>query len=84
MSNNCDYLLTNALVLTMDEEFTQYTPGAIAVQGDSILAVGPADEIAKEYTAKETLDCGGKMRTTTIGKIIASYRGKYHIPQTQS
>ena len=61
MSKTVDTILTNALVLTMDQEFTQYPSGAIAVQGDSILAVGPADEIAKEYSAKETIDCGGKI-----------------------
>jgi hypothetical protein len=31
-----------------------------------------------------SLDCGGKMRTTTISKIIASYRGKYHIFEAES
>jgi len=61
MTKTVDFLLTNALVLTMDKEFNQYAPGAVAVQGDSILAVGPVDEIAKEYTAKETLDCDGKI-----------------------
>jgi len=61
MPKNVDIILTNALVLTMDEEFNQYTPGAVAVQGDSIVAVGQADEIAKNYTAKEMIDCGGKI-----------------------
>ena len=35
-----DILLGNAHVLTMDEELHQYNPGAVAVTGDSIVAVG--------------------------------------------
>ena len=61
MKKNVDLILTNAHVLTMDEELTQYVSGAVAVKGDSILAVGPADEITKGYTAKETVDCNGKI-----------------------
>ncbi len=56
-----DILLTNALVLTMDEQMNQYNPGAVAVAGDSIAAVGPEAEIKKEYNAKQTIDCGGKV-----------------------
>lgn len=61
MATNVDSILTNAHILTMDEEFRQFAPGGVAVQGDSIAAVGPADEIAEEYTANETVDCGGKI-----------------------
>ncbi len=61
MSKNVDIILTNALVLTMDDDFTQHISGAAAIQGDSILAVGTADEIAKEFTANETVDCDGKI-----------------------
>ena len=61
MTKAVDVILTNALVLTMDENFTQYASGAVAVQGDSIVAVGKQDEITREYTAKEILDCGGKI-----------------------
>src|SRR6266511_2438474 len=56
-----DTLLVNALVLTMDENFTQYLPGAVAVKGDSIVAVGNEDEIKKEYSARETIDCRGRV-----------------------
>ncbi len=58
---NVDVLLTNALVLTMDEQFHQYEPGAVAVSGDSIVAVGSQSEITGQYTAAETIDCRGKI-----------------------
>lgn len=61
MTQPVDIVLTNALVLTMDEKLTQYDPGAVAVLGDSIIAVGPEDEIKKEYSAAEVFDCGGKI-----------------------
>ncbi|HET9907968.1 MAG TPA: amidohydrolase family protein, partial [Anaerolineales bacterium] len=56
-----DIILTNAFILTMDEKLTQYSPGAVAVKGDSILAVGSENEIKKEYSATETIDCSGKV-----------------------
>ena len=40
MSNHTTLLLTNAIVLTMDAALTQYEPGAVAVEGDHIAAVG--------------------------------------------
>jgi 5-methylthioadenosine/S-adenosylhomocysteine deaminase len=56
-----DLLLTNAHVLTMDKEMHQYPGGAVAVQGDSILAVGPATVLALAYQPAQTIDCGGKV-----------------------
>ena len=61
MTNNAALLLKNAIVLTMDEALHIYEPGAVAVQGDAILAVGPEAQILKDYTADEVLDCGGKV-----------------------
>jgi 5-methylthioadenosine/S-adenosylhomocysteine deaminase len=61
MTQIVDTLFTNALVLTMDETLTQYSPGAVAVKGDSIVAVGPEREITSAYNAAETIDCGGKI-----------------------
>lgn len=61
MSQTVDVLLTNAHILTMDEEFTQYRCGALAVQGDSIVAVGPQEEITAQFTAGQVVDCGGKV-----------------------
>jgi 5-methylthioadenosine/S-adenosylhomocysteine deaminase len=62
----CDLLLTNATILTMDDRFTVHASGGIAVSGDSIAAVGPE---ALEYTADETIDCGG--RTILPGLVNA-------------
>ena len=54
-------IFTNAFVLTMDETLTQYTPGAVAIRGDSIVGVGMAEDLAKEYSADEIVDCHGKV-----------------------
>ena len=61
MTQEADILLTNAIVLTMDNEYTQYESGAVAVKDDHILAVGPENEIKKNFTASETIDCGSKV-----------------------
>jgi 5-methylthioadenosine/S-adenosylhomocysteine deaminase len=61
MKNTADVLFTNAHILTMDEDFTQYRHGALAVKGDSILAIGPEDEIKAQYDAPQVVDCGGKI-----------------------
>ncbi|MGH2521021.1 MAG: amidohydrolase family protein [Anaerolineales bacterium] len=61
MPSPCDLLLTNALVLTMDERFTQYASGAVAITGDSIVAVGAQERVAQAYSAKQTVDCGGRV-----------------------
>ena len=59
--NIVDLILTNAYVLTMDEDFHQFENGAVAVRGDSIIFVGSVDEITSSYQAAETIDCDGKV-----------------------
>jgi 5-methylthioadenosine/S-adenosylhomocysteine deaminase len=54
----CDLLLTNAIVLTMDERFTLYATGVVAVQGDSIAAVGPD---ASGWSGTDVVDCAGRV-----------------------
>jgi 5-methylthioadenosine/S-adenosylhomocysteine deaminase len=61
MAQQVDTLFTNALVLTMDETMTQFSPGAVAVRGESIIAVGMAEDLVKEFSTKETIDCKGKV-----------------------
>jgi 5-methylthioadenosine/S-adenosylhomocysteine deaminase len=54
----CDLLLTNAQILTMDEQFRVWTPGSLAIDGNTILAVGT---IGPEYEPAETVDCAGRI-----------------------
>lgn len=61
MTKACDQLLTNAIVLTMDEAYHQYEPGAVAIQGDTIVAVGREEDLNKEYSAASKIDCDGKV-----------------------
>ena len=61
MAENVELLLTNAIVLTMDDQLNQFDPGALALSGDSILAVGTDQELRKAYPAAEVIDCEGKV-----------------------
>jgi 5-methylthioadenosine/S-adenosylhomocysteine deaminase len=61
MMNQADTIFKNAIVLTMDENFNIFNPGAVAVKGDSIIAVGKEDKILESYSAAEILDCKDKI-----------------------
>jgi 5-methylthioadenosine/S-adenosylhomocysteine deaminase len=54
-----DIILTNGIVITMDDAFTQYPNGAVAIAGDSILAIGTTEDITTRFSAKEVIDCSG-------------------------
>ena len=71
-----DVLLFNAHILTMDQDLRQYPSGAIAIRGDSIVAVGPAAEIRREYQSAESVDCGGKV---LLPGLINAHT---HVPMT--
>ena len=61
MTAKVNTLLINAQVLCMDEGFTQYENGAVAVLDDQIHAVGDSEELKKLYAAREVIDCEGKV-----------------------
>ena len=54
-------IIKNAYVLTVDEEFSQYFPGAVAIHHDSIIAVGDEKEILNNYSADEIVDANEKI-----------------------
>ena len=55
-----DVVLSNGVVLTMDANFTLFDPGAVAIRGNKIVAVGPVDEIVARYEADEVVNCRDK------------------------
>ncbi|MDP1572461.1 MAG: amidohydrolase [Vicinamibacterales bacterium] len=52
-------IVTGGIVVTMDAGFRVLSPGAVAVDGTTIAAVGTPAAIAEAYTAKETIDAAG-------------------------
>ena len=72
-SERCDVILEHATVLTMDAQFSTYESSAVAVGGDTIVAVGPD---ALTYEAPERIDCRG--RVVMPGLINAHT----HVPMT--
>jgi len=52
-----DTILYNAIVLTMDDDFRIFEPGAVAIKEDTILAVGKEELIKREYQSKANINC---------------------------
>ncbi len=71
-----DTIFFNATVLTMDENYHIYEPGAVVVEGDSILDVGNQEEILAQYTADERFDCHQKL---LLPGLINAHT---HVPMT--
>ena len=56
-----DLIVANAIVVTMDAERRIVTPGSVAIAGATIAAVGPADQIEREFKARQTIDAQGRV-----------------------
>lgn len=54
-------LLKNAIVLTMDDDYQIFEPGAVVVHGENIIAVGNESRLTQMYPDAEVVDCGGKV-----------------------
>ncbi|MEW6502478.1 MAG: amidohydrolase family protein [Chloroflexota bacterium] len=61
MIPSADLILKNAIVVSMDNQFNLYEPGAIVIQQDHIVAVGHQNKIIQQYSADQVIDCGGKI-----------------------
>ena len=75
-----DLILKNAIVLTIDKDLNIYEPGAVAVKGNKIIAVGKETQVLSEYEANETVDCKGNILmpglvNTHTHLPMAIYRG---------
>ncbi len=71
-----DTILAHGTVITMDEAFTLIEDGAVALRGDSIADLGPADRILRDYPAAEVIDCH---ECAIIPGLINSHT---HVPMT--
>ncbi len=58
---NVSLIIKNANILTIDDQFNQYSPGAIAIQDDLIEAVGDQVDILESYSSEEVIDAEGKI-----------------------
>lgn len=56
-----DQLLIGGTVLTMNQEMDIFPDGAVAIQDDHIVAVGPKTELLERFQAKETLHFPGQV-----------------------
>ena len=56
---NCDLIIRNGCLLTMDARRSIIPQGAVAVKGHSITAAGPEKDILRDWHAKETIDAKG-------------------------
>src|SRR5688500_457810 len=56
-----DVVIANGIVVTMDAERRVFTPGSIAISGNSIVDVGAADRIGREYKGRDTIDALGRV-----------------------
>jgi len=62
-----DLIIMGDYVVSMDESGSVYEDGAVAIDDGLILAVGPAKEIAAEYSSTETL--AGERRIVMPGLV---------------
>lgn len=56
--SRCDLVLSGGAVITMDDERRVLDPGAVAITGDRISAVGAPEDLA-HLAAARTIDCRG-------------------------
>jgi len=71
-----DLLISGGTVVTMDASRAILDDGAVAVKGDTIVAVGPRSELEARYAAKQTIDARG-------GLVLPGFiNGHTHVPMT--
>lgn len=71
-----DLLVTDGKVVTMDSARAILDDGAVAVKGDTIIAVGARNEIEEKYAAAQTIDAKGAL-------ILPGFiNGHTHVPMT--
>jgi len=54
-------VVTGGVVVTMDNPRRVLMPGAVAIDGRNIVAVDTAEAVGARFTARETIDAGGRI-----------------------
>jgi cytosine/adenosine deaminase-related metal-dependent hydrolase len=54
-----DIIIRNGIVIAIDALRRVIPDGAVAIEGDRIVAVGPSQEVARDHPARETIDAHG-------------------------
>jgi 5-methylthioadenosine/S-adenosylhomocysteine deaminase len=71
-----DTIVTHGLVVTMNGTRTIHDDGAVAIKGETIVAVGPESEIEAKYVASQTIDAKGEL-------VLPGFiNGHTHVPMT--
>ena len=58
-NDQCDLIVRNAYVLSLNPQRDVFATGAVAINGTSIVAVGAQDEILEQYRALREIDARG-------------------------
>jgi cytosine/adenosine deaminase-related metal-dependent hydrolase len=58
-ARQCDLLVRNAYVITLDEQRNVYPRGAVAISGRRIVAVGADSDVGAAYASAAIIDAGG-------------------------
>jgi 5-methylthioadenosine/S-adenosylhomocysteine deaminase len=71
-----DVIVTGGMVLTMDGTRSVHDDGAVAIKGDTIVAVGSRQEVESRYTSSGTIDAHGQL-------VMPGFiNGHTHVPMT--
>ena len=56
-----DLMVVGGIVLTADQDWNVYDPGAVAVDRGAIVGLGPREEVEPAYRGRERIDASGKL-----------------------
>ena len=73
---NVDLIVSGGIVVTMDSARAIYQDGSVALRGDSIVAVGPRQEVESQYQGGVVIDAHGHL-------VLPGFiNGHTHVPMT--
>ena len=58
-SRQVSTVVTGGIVVTVDSGLNVYNPGAVAIDGTNIVAVGPAGDVVARYRGRQRVDVNG-------------------------